>query len=269
MATLDRPEKQQIGPVHISPTSYAEASDYCGRWIEDARQGKAPNRARYVCVTSAHGVVESSSNPVVRSDINGADMATPDGMPIVWALRSFGHREQNRVYGPDLTLELCRRAEIAGHKLYFYGASQDTLNKLQANLQAKFPRLKIVGTFSPPFRKLTPEEDRDIIQIIQDSGCELVFVGLSTPKQERWMAEHRQAFPGLVMIGVGAAFDFHAGKLRQAPAWMQRRGLEWFFRLCMEPRRLWQRYVLVTPRFLPLWWMQKLGFQRFQDSPTQ
>ena len=137
MASLDRPIKQQVGPVLISPTSYAEASEYCGRWIDEARQGLAPNRARYVCVTSAHGVVESSSNPQVRSDINGADMATPDGMPIVWALRSFGYPDQNRVYGPDLTLELCRRAEAAGHKLYFYGASQDTLDKLQANLQAQ------------------------------------------------------------------------------------------------------------------------------------
>ena len=268
MPALDRPIKQQVGPVGISPTSYAEAADYCGRWIEDARHGRAENRARYVCVTSAHGVVESSSNPVVRADINGADMATPDGMPIVWALRSFGHRDQKRVYGPDLTLELCRRAEVAGHKLYFYGASQDTLDKLQTNLQDKFPRLQIVGSYSPPFRKLTDEEDGQIVRMIHDSKCELLFVGLSTPKQERWMAGHREAFPGVVMIGVGAAFDFHAGKLRQAPPWMQRHGLEWFFRLLMEPRRLWQRYVLVTPRFLPLWWMQKLGFTRFQDFPT-
>jgi N-acetylglucosaminyldiphosphoundecaprenol N-acetyl-beta-D-mannosaminyltransferase len=156
-------------------------------------------------------------------------------------------------------LRLCENAARNGHRVFLYGGREETLGELRGRLQTRFPDLQIVGSYSPPFRPLTDEEDRMVERQITESGAEMVFVGISTPKQERWMYEHRGRFPGLVMIGVGAAFDFHAGRVRQAPVWMQRNGLEWLFRLAAEPRRLWQRYLLVTPRFLPLWAMQLMS----------
>ena len=205
----------------------------------------------------------SRQDPEVRRILNEAAIATPDGMPVVWAMRSFGAADQQRVYGPTLMLEMCRDAAAQGHKIFLYGSSPECLEKLQANLRKKFPSIDIVDAYSPPFRPLTPEEDAEIVERIQASGAEIVFVGISTPKQEKWMAAHVDSLPGTVMVGVGAAFDFHADLLRQAPAWMQRNGLEWLFRLVVEPKRLWRRYVLETPRFLPLWAFQRMGLMRF------
>jgi N-acetylglucosaminyldiphosphoundecaprenol N-acetyl-beta-D-mannosaminyltransferase len=194
----------------------------------------------------------------VAQILNDADVATPDGMPVVWALRSFGCRKQQRVYGPTLMLEICRRAAETGQRIFLYGGREDTLPLLISRLQNQFPRLLIAGSYSPPFRPLTEAEEEDVQYHINSSDADIVFVGISTPKQEKWMHEHRHCFSGVTMIGVGAAFDFHAGRTKQAPGWMQRRGLEWLFRLLMEPARLWKRYLLITPRFLPLWAMQKL-----------
>jgi N-acetylglucosaminyldiphosphoundecaprenol N-acetyl-beta-D-mannosaminyltransferase len=256
------PAKQSVLGVGISKTSYEEVVRVTREWVARSRQGE--RRGRYVCVTSVHGVVTAIKRPRVKEVLNGADVATPDGMPVVWALRSFGAASQSRVYGPTLMTELCRDAERHGHRIFLYGATESTLAKLTENLLAKFPSLRIVGAASPPFRKLTEEEDRAAVRMLADSGAEIAFIGMSTPKQDVWMAEHAPLLPGIVLFGVGAAFDFHAGVLRQAPAWMQRRGLEWFFRLCMEPARLWRRYLIETPVFLPLWAMQKLGILKFQ-----
>ncbi len=248
------PRKVDVLGVHISATSYDEVAAACTHWITM----KAPDSpARYICVTSVHGVMEARNNPAIRSIFNEADIATPDGMPLVWALRSFGQHGQQRVYGPTLMLLLCDQANRLGHRVFLYGGRPEALSTLRNNLLARFPKLKIVGTLSPPFRQLSPTEDARICEAIREAAPDLVFVGISTPKQERWMFEHRGAFPGVVMIGVGAAFDFHAGRIRQAPEWMQRNGLEWLFRLTREPGRLWRRYLLVTPRFLPCWAAQK------------
>ncbi len=178
-------------------------------------------------------------------------------MPVVWALRSFGYRNQQRVYGPTLMLEICRRAAALGHRVFFYGGREETLFALKERLINRFPELQIGGAYSPPFRELTSEEERSVQAQIRESDADIVFVGISTPKQERWMCEHQYGFPGLTLIGVGAAFDFLAGRVRQAPGWMQRNGLEWLFRLMTEPDRLWRRYLLTTPQFLPLWAKQK------------
>ncbi len=194
-----------------------------------------------------------------REILNSSEIATPDGMPLVWALRSFGVRGQQRVYGPELMLRLCEDAARRGHRVFLYGGREESLEELASRLTAKSPGLAIVGAYSPPFRALTPEEDDAAVSRILASGADIVFVGISTPKQERWMHAHRESLPGVVMVGVGAAFDFHSGRVRQAPAWMRDRGLEWFFRLTMEPLRLWRRYLLVTPRFLPLWAMEWLA----------
>jgi len=194
----------------------------------------------------------------LRSAINNADIATPDGMPVVWALRSFGAAGQQRVYGPTLMLRVCEAIEKRGASVFLYGGRPEVLPGLCQRLSDKIPGLKISGSYSPPFRPLSSEEDKQVIRSIRNSRAALILVGISTPKQEKWMAEHQAYFPGTIMIGVGAAFDFHAGRIRQAPAWMQRAGLEWFFRLMMEPGRLWHRYLVTTPQFIPLWGAQKM-----------
>jgi N-acetylglucosaminyldiphosphoundecaprenol N-acetyl-beta-D-mannosaminyltransferase len=196
-------------------------------------------------------------HPELARILNEADIATPDGVPVVWALRSFGYKNQQRVYGPTLMLEICGRAATLGHRIFLYGGRDETLGALRERLHVRFPELQIADAYAPPFRELSSREKSEIEKRIRDSDADIVFVGISTPKQERWMYEHRYSFPGVTLIGVGAAFDFHAGRVRQAPAWMQRNGLEWLFRLMTEPVRLWRRYLLTTPQFLPLWAKQK------------
>jgi N-acetylglucosaminyldiphosphoundecaprenol N-acetyl-beta-D-mannosaminyltransferase len=251
------PEKQLIVSVGISKTSYAEVVALCKQWAAE-RPHAGRNSARCICVTSVHGVMMAKDDPRIANILNAADIATPDGMPLVWALRSFGSRQQQRVYGPTLMLELCRSAAGNGHRLFLYGGREETLPLLESRLTARFPGLIVAGRYSPPFRPLTESEDQQVREMIRACDADIVFVGISTPKQELWMHEHRDCFPGVTLVGVGAAFDFHAGRTRQAPAWIQRNGLEWLFRLSVEPARLWKRYILITPRFLPLWAIQKL-----------
>ncbi len=253
---LDVPEKQLVVSVAISKTSYREVAELCRRWALE-RKTSSRSTARYICVTSVHGIMMARDDAQMAKIFNEADIATPDGMPVVWALRSFGFRDQQRVYGPTLMLEICRSAADCGMKIFLYGGREDTLETLACRLRRDFPGLRIAGAYSPPFRALTEAEEKHVQQTIQQSDADIVFVGISTPKQEKWMYEHRDCFPGVTLIGVGAAFDFHAGRTRQAPIWIQRTGLEWLFRLTMEPARLWRRYLLVTPRFLPLWAKQK------------
>ena len=250
------PDKQTVVGIGISKTSYAEVVELCERWAMERRHSP-PASARYICITSVHGIMMARSDPELANILNSAEIATPDGMPVVWALRSFGARNQQRVYGPTLMLELCRRAAETGLRIFLYGGREETLPALVSALRTRFPGLTVAGSYSPPFRSLTENEDGDIQEMILKSDADFVFVGISTPKQEKWMYEHRRSFPGTTLIGVGAAFDFFAGRVRQAPVWMQRNGLEWLFRLIMEPARLWKRYLLITPKFLPLWAMQR------------
>jgi N-acetylglucosaminyldiphosphoundecaprenol N-acetyl-beta-D-mannosaminyltransferase len=255
--TTPVPQKQLIVSVGISKTSYGEVVRLCKQWAAGRRSG-GRSTARYICVTSVHGVMMAKDDPEIATILNQADIATPDGMPVVWALRSFGSRNQQRVYGPTLMLELCRSAAENKHRIFLYGGREDTLPLLEARLVQRFPQLTIAGRYSPPFRPLTASEDQTVQTMIREADADIVFVGISTPKQEKWMYEHLHCFPGVTLIGVGAAFDFHAGRTKQAPAWMQRNGIEWLFRLTVEPRRLWRRYVFITPRFLPLWAIQRL-----------
>jgi N-acetylglucosaminyldiphosphoundecaprenol N-acetyl-beta-D-mannosaminyltransferase len=180
--------------------------------------------------------------------LNAADRVTPDGVPLVWALRWLGVRDAGRVYGPSLMAVVCRRAEEEGIPVGLYGGRAEVLDTLRASLTQKFPRLDIAFAWSPPFREPSPEEERRAIQAVEDAGVRILFVGLGCPKQERWMTKHRDALSG-VALGVGAAFDFLSGAKPQAPGWMQRAGLEWLFRLVSEPRRLWRRYLVQNPRF--------------------
>ena len=192
--------------------------------------------------------MEAYDAPGFNEIVNAADLVTPDGMPLVWTLRRLGHPEQERVYGPVLTLHVLDMAAKQKIPVGFYGGSPETIQHLLEFLKEKYPSLDIQYFYSPPFRSLTMQEDEAVIREINAAECRILLVGLGCPKQERWMAAHRSKIR-VVMIGVGAAFDFYAGTKRQAPAWMQRLGLEWSFRLLQEPRRLWRRYLYHNPRF--------------------
>lgn len=204
--------------------------------------------SRYVTICNVHVVVSASRDASYREVINGSDMATPDGAPVAWMLRRQGFPGQARISGPDLMWALCERAANEGVPIYCYGSTEATLGLLKGRLPAAFPNLQMTME-SPPFRALTAEEDAAAVARINDSGAGIVFVGLGCPKQERWMAEHRGRV-NAVMIGVGAAFDFHAGTVRRAPAWMRDNGLEWLHRLVSEPRRLWKRYLVTNTLFI-------------------
>ena len=261
------PKKTIVVGVGISQTDYTGVVEECRSWLDDPRCTKGESAA-YICVTSVHGIISAVLDPAIRAILNRAFIATSDGMPVVWAMRSFGVKSQQRVYGPALMLKLCAMAESDGRRVFLYGGRPEVLEQLRRNLTVRFPLLQIADVYSPPFGPLSPVERDQIRQRIQESRASIVFVGLSTPKQERWMSENAKALKGLVLIGVGAAFDFHAQVLKQAPAWMQNCGLEWAFRLLMEPRRLWKRYLLVAPMFLPLWMLQRLGVLRYRVADS-
>ncbi len=213
----------------------------------------------YMCVTGVHGVMESWRDEDLRRVHNAAGLVTPDGMPLVWLSRLMGFRQVERVYGPDLMLRVCECSAQQGYRQFFYGGAPGVAEQLASRLQARFPGLYIAGVHSPPFRALSPEEDDAAVERINTATPDIVWVGISTPKQECWMSEHRGRLNAPVLIGVGAAFDIHAGLKTQAPRWMQKSGLEWLFRLIMEPRRLWRRYLINNPWFLWLVLLQTLG----------
>jgi N-acetylglucosaminyldiphosphoundecaprenol N-acetyl-beta-D-mannosaminyltransferase len=241
---MSHPRVDLLG-VAVSAIDMPAALATLERWI-------AGGERQYVCVTGVHGVMESRRDPELRAIHNRAGMVTPDGMPLVFLCRRLGHPGTERVYGPDLLLAACARSLETGWRHYFFGGAEGVPEQLADNLRRRFPGLLVAGTYSPPFRALTPEEDDAVVERIGAARPDLVWVGLSTPKQERWMAAHVGRVAAPVLIGVGAAFDFHAGRKRQAPGWMQRGGLEWMYRLGQEPRRLGPRYLKTVPLFMIL-----------------
>jgi N-acetylglucosaminyldiphosphoundecaprenol N-acetyl-beta-D-mannosaminyltransferase len=233
---------RRILGMRVDATSYAETA---AAVVELARAGAGG----MICVANVHMVMEAFDDPGFRRTINAADRVTPDGVPLVAALRSLGLARARRVYGPTLTPRVCERAAEAGLRVGFYGGTPEVLAALTRSLSARFPQLDIAFAHAPPFRPLTPAEDAAVVSAIHDAGVAILFVGLGCPKQERWMGDHREVLD-CPMLGVGAAFDFLAGAKSQAPRWLQRLGLEWLFRLLVEPSRLWRRYLLGNPRFL-------------------
>lgn len=209
------------------------------------------NESRYVCICNVHSVITARTDHTFSKVLSDADMATPDGAPLAWFMRRSGSISQERINGPDLMLRYCSHAALVGEPIFLYGGQSHTLAKLKVELVSKFPGLRIAGAYSPPFRELTADEDNCIVDMINKSGAGTVWVSLGCPKQEGWMAEHRGRI-NAPMIGVGAAFDYHAGVLKRAPRWMQRNGLEWLHRLCSEPRRLWKRYFITNSIFIVL-----------------
>ena len=205
----------------------------------------------YVCVSAVHTVMAAAEDEKLRAAVLGADLVVPDGQPLVWALNALGHDLRDRVYGPTLMWKACERAAQSGTRFFLYGGrSPEALAALERRLADAHPGLQLAGSHCPPFRPLSPREEAGVAAAIDASGADVVWVGLGVPKQEKWMAAMRPRLRAPVLVGVGAAFDFHAGLVAQAPPWMQARGLEWAFRLAQEPRRLWPRYVRYNPRFV-------------------
>ncbi|MCK9602802.1 MAG: WecB/TagA/CpsF family glycosyltransferase [Candidatus Omnitrophica bacterium] len=222
-------------------------------YILESVENSILNKDRiYISTCPVGTVIECQKDEQVLKSVNSADLVTPDGMPVVWLGRLKGHKDITRVYGPDLMWEICAISENKGYRNYFYGSTPEVLSGLRKRLLVCLPGLKIAGYFSPPFYPLTEEEDKKIINMINNCKADILWVGLGSPKQDIWMHEHRDAIGAPVIIGVGAAFDFLSGLKKQAPRWMQRSGLEWLFRLITEPKRLWKRYLLGNSLFMIL-----------------
>jgi len=221
----------------------------------------------YICVTGVHGVMEAEDDPAFKEILNRAFLCTPDGMPMVWAGKLNGHRDMSRVYGPDLMLDVCAWSETSGAQHFFYGGAEGVAELLARKLKERFPKLAVAGTFTPPFRALNADELKALQSQVAAAKPDILWVGLSTPKQEKFMAEFLPKLDATLMIGVGAAFDFHSGRVKQAPRWMQRSGLEWFYRLCSEPRRLAKRYLRNNPLFLLKSLGQVAGWKKYPLPP--
>jgi N-acetylglucosaminyldiphosphoundecaprenol N-acetyl-beta-D-mannosaminyltransferase len=220
-------------------------------------------RRGYVCVTGVHGVREAQRDPEFRDVLNRARLVTPDGMPTVWVGRMQGNSSMRRVFGPDLMLEVCRRSMETGIRHFFYGGNPGIADELAAGLRHRFPGITIVGTFTPPFRPLEPAEQCALERQMEAALPDIVWVGLSTPKQEKFMAANFQRLPCKLMIGVGAAFDIHTGHVKDAPPWIKQAGLQWAHRLCQEPQRLWKRYLVNNSAFLVAISLQLTGIRRY------
>jgi N-acetylglucosaminyldiphosphoundecaprenol N-acetyl-beta-D-mannosaminyltransferase len=238
--------------VFLSSTSYSQSIIQIDDWV---KQGEG----HYICAANVHMVMEAHDSSSFRKIVNDADLVTPDGMPLVWMMRLKGEHKQERVYGPTLMLQVLDMAQRNKIPVGFYGGSPDVLNTLVERMHEKYPALIIKFSLSPHFGQMSAEEDKLVVEMIRQSAIRILFVGLGCPKQEIWMAAHKDKIPA-VMIGVGAAFDFHAGKKAQSPSILQRIGLEWLFRLFHEPKRLWRRYLYNNPRFVFLAIADLLGF---------
>ena len=243
-------EQRDVLGQRLDATSYADATR---RVLDWAKKGES----KYVCLSNVHMVMEGWDDPDFRHIINSADLIAADGVPLVWGLRALGVAHASRVYGPDLTLSVCRAAAEQGIPIALYGGREESLQGFIQFLESRFAGIEISCAIAPPFRPVTAEEDQQYMQAIELSGARILFVGIGCPKQERWMHAHRGAIL-MPMLGVGAALDFHSGRIKQSPAWMQKCGLEWFFRLMIEPKRLWYRYCFHNPRFVFLFLRQLL-----------
>jgi N-acetylglucosaminyldiphosphoundecaprenol N-acetyl-beta-D-mannosaminyltransferase len=253
---MQAPKRVNILGVGVSAINMSMALDFMEWAIVKELQ-------TYISVCPVSTILACLDDPAVRRAVNGAGLVTPDGMPIVWLARAAGHPHVSRVYGPDLMLYFCVRSVGPGYRHYFYGGTEGVPEQLATALITRFPGLQVTGGYSPPFRPLTSEEDAEVVGRINAARPDVVWVGLGSPKQDLWMATHRERLEASVLVGVGAAFDFYTGRVRQAPHWMMRISLEWLFRLFQEPRRLWRRYLLGNPRFVVNVILQRTGIRHF------
>jgi N-acetylglucosaminyldiphosphoundecaprenol N-acetyl-beta-D-mannosaminyltransferase len=252
------PTTVDVLEIPLALTDYGQMLDWIDMVVAERRRG-------YVCVCNVHTLMASSEDAELRAALDGSSVNVPDGQPLVWAINALGHTLAARVYGPELMSRACDRAAGTGLRFYLYGGrNQGALVQLALNLRQRHPGVKIVGGYSPPHRPLTAEERAAVAAEINHSRADVVWVGIGVPKQEKWMAQMRPLLDTPLLIGVGAAFDFHAGLVPQAPNWLQEAGLEWAYRLAHEPRRLWRRYLRYNPRFLARFGQQLLEHKRAQ-----
>jgi N-acetylglucosaminyldiphosphoundecaprenol N-acetyl-beta-D-mannosaminyltransferase len=261
IAGPNAPPSRLILGMRVDATSYRDATDRIVDWALRSER-------RYVCVAAVNNVMRAHDDVGFRDVMNGADLVTPDGMPLVWGLRWLGVPDATRVYGPDLTPAVLTAAESARVPVGFYGGAPDVLDRLMIVLRHRWPALQVTFAQSPPFREMTAEEDRSTVHAINGSGTRILFVGLGCPKQETWMASHHGRIDA-VMVGVGAAFDFMAGAKRQAPSRLRSAGLEWLFRLATEPRRLLSRYLRQNPRFALLFARQLVRSRVYRNVSSR
>lgn len=256
----DIPRFNVLG-VSVSAMNLSIATQAILSAVRERRKG-------YVCVTGVHGVTEAQNDAGFREILNRSFLNTTDGMPLVWLAKHYvGGSWIERVYGPDLMLEVFEATRDGSASHFFYGGAPGVAEELKAKLEARFPGIRIVGTYCPPFRLLNAEEEADLAAKVRETKPDLMWVGLSTPKQERFMSEYLPKLDVTVMLGVGAAFDFHSGRVRQAPRWIQRSGFEWFYRLCSQPRRLARRYLINNPLFLTRIALQLTGLRKYSVGP--
>jgi N-acetylglucosaminyldiphosphoundecaprenol N-acetyl-beta-D-mannosaminyltransferase len=248
--------------IPLAISDYEHVMDWMDAMIAAGTRG-------YLTAAAVNLVMSAQEQPATLAAALAATLAVPDGQPLVWALHALGHRRATRIYGPDLMASYCARAARAGTPIYLYGGRHDDAARelLVRRLQERFSGLRIVGASSPPFRELTAAEDEREIELINSSGAAVVWVGTGQPKQEQWMHAMRERLSPPLLVGVGAAFDFHAGLISQAPPWMQRNGLEWTYRLSREPRRLWRRYARYNPRFVAGFTRQYLAHRSARRAP--
>jgi N-acetylglucosaminyldiphosphoundecaprenol N-acetyl-beta-D-mannosaminyltransferase len=239
---LIHPHSDVLG-VKVSAIDLKIAVELAGRWIGTRKYG-------YVCLTGVHGVMEAQHDPELRRILNRAVINAPDGMPMTWIGRHQGFEKMDRVFGPDFMSAMCRLSVGLGYRHFLYGGKAGVADSLGERLRSKFPGIRIVGTYTPPFGDLSQEDEADILARVRDSAPDIVWVGLSTPRQERFMAQYVDRIQVPLMVGVGAAFDFHTGRIRDSSDWIKRAGLQWFHRLLQDPGRLWKRYLRNNPAFL-------------------
>jgi N-acetylglucosaminyldiphosphoundecaprenol N-acetyl-beta-D-mannosaminyltransferase len=257
-APIQHPGTVSVLDVPLGLTDYARTLAWVDGMIAARERG-------FVCVCNVHTVMASSEDPELRRALIASSFNVPDGQPLVWAINSLGHDLAARVYGPELMAQACAQSAQRGHRLYLYGGrNQGGLVQLALNLRQRYPGVKIVGGYSPPHRPLTQEEQDAVVEEINRARADVVWVGIGVPKQEKWMALMRPRLEAPVLIGVGAAFDFHAGLVPQAPTWLQEAGLEWAYRLAHEPRRLWRRYLRYNPRFVAAFARQLAQHRRLE-----
>jgi N-acetylglucosaminyldiphosphoundecaprenol N-acetyl-beta-D-mannosaminyltransferase len=217
----------------------------------------------YIAVTDMHSLMQAQRVDSFKAILQNADLVVPDGFPLVWLGRRKGFALRRRVYGPELMERFCELSAGKGYRHFFYGGAPGVAEELSARFAARFPGLQVAGSYCQPFRPLTQQEDEEVVSLIDGSQADVVWVGLGAPKQERWMYEHRGRLKSSVLVGVGAAFDFHTGRIAQAPPWMREHGLEWLFRLSREPGRLWHRYLIYGTQFVVLVLLEFFGLKRF------
>lgn len=244
--------------VGISATKMPDAVSIIHNWI-------VRNERHYVCVRDIHGVMESQKDEKLRRIHNVSGLTVPDGMPLVWIGRLNGFKNISRVYGPDLMLEVCRMSLRKGYTHFLYGGNIGVAEELRKKLEEKFPGIHILAAYTPPFRRLSDPEEIELCDLVDKLKPDIFWVGLSTPKQERFMAEYIHKLNTKVMIGVGAAFDIHAGKIKDAPDFLKKIGMQWCYRLFKEPKRLWRRYLYNNPRFIGLAALQLLKLRDFEE----